>query len=234
MKKHGFRNWVFQRIETQRKLTFMAAVGMAVVGTVFFILQAGFLLFAFLMAGYSLMTAVLVIAGLYSVMGLYTWSKARTELQDARHRAVSHSTTVELSIAPPTSHIWAWAFGSIDSDQSLLEWLTSIVMIVPRLFCAAWYTWQRLDDVHCIDEESTLEVMKVLFRSEHAVRPVDIQDAIQDDDLVKAIRDVSLLDGVVFLTKDEVTISIAPRLSEDLDAWRKRDVVEDSLDSVSG
>ena len=45
-------------------------------------------------------------------------------------------------------------------------------------------------------------------------------DAIESDDIVEAVRDVSLLDGIVFLTKDEVTLSIAPRLNDSLDRWR--------------
>lgn len=231
-KKRGFKSWVYKVIEDQRKLIFWSAAGMAGLGMALFLLQAGFLFVLFAMAGYSFMTQMLVIVGLYGAMGLYCWSLSQKELVDSKHEAVVDGATVELSIAPATSQVWSWAFGSMDADRTITEWITGILLIVPKLLCAAWYIWERVDDVHCIDETSILEALKVLFRSDHAVRPQAIQDAIGDDDLTKAIRDMSLLDGVVFLTKNDLSISIAPRLSDDLDAWRSAGETEESPDNV--
>ena len=222
-KKRGFKSWVYKRINDQRKLIFWAAAGMAGLSLTLFLLQAGFFFILFAIAGYSFTTQMLVIVGLYGTMGLYCWNRSQQELVDRKHKAVVDHDTVKLSIAPATSEVWSWALGSMDSDRSIVEWISGILLIVPRLGCAAWYIWERVSDVHCIHEDTTLKVLKVLFRSEHAVRPQAIQDAIGEDDLVRAIRDISLLDGVVFLIKDDFTISIAPRLSDDLDVWRNTD-----------
>jgi len=219
MKKRGFRDWVFQRIEKQRKLTLAAAIGMAVVGLILFLLEGG-LLFLLFWAAYSKTTAALIIVGMFGAMGIYSWIQAERELHDNTYKAVSHTTTVELHVVPPISQIWTWALGSLEADRSIIEKLIAITMQAPRLFCAAIHTWRRLDDVQQIDEETTLDVMKVLFRSDHGVRIQEIADGIATDDIVEAIRDVSLLDGIVFLTKAEVTLSIAPRLNDSLDRWR--------------
>ncbi len=219
MKKRGFKSWVFKRIKTQLKLTTAAAISMAGVGLILFILQAGFLYIVF-RAAYSSTTGILAILALYSVMGIASWRQAEKDLRDRRHKALCNKKDVKLNVAPATSQVWSWAFGSMDPDQSVIEKMMGIAMLVPRLFCAAWYTWQRVDEVRNIDPETTLEVMKILFRSDHSVRPQTIARGLGDVDLNKAIRDVSLLDGVVFLTKDEVTVSVAPRLNEDLEAWR--------------
>lgn len=219
MKKRGFKSWVFDRIETQRKLTVAAAAGMAAVGFVLFLLQAGFLYLVF-SAAYTPLTGFVVVVLLFSIMGIASWRQAEKDLRDRRYKTKCRGKKLPLNVAPATSQVWAWAFGSMDPDQSILEKVMGIAMLVPRLFCAAWYTWKRLDEVKNIDPESTLGVMKTLFRSDHSVRPEKIAEALGDVDVNKAIRDTSLLDGVVFLTKDEVTVSIAPRLHESLDAWR--------------
>lgn len=219
MKKRGFKSWVFNRIETQRKLTKAAALGMAGVGLGLFILEGGFLYLVF-HAAYSATTGFLVVVGLFGIMGVASWRQAKKDLRDRRHKTVSNNKKLVLNVAPATSQVWSWAFGSMDPDRSVIEKIIGMAMLVPRLFCAAWYTWQRVDEVGNIDSDTTLEVMKTLFRSDHSVSPQTIAKALGDVDVNKAIRDTSLLDGVVFLTKDEVTISIAPRLHEDLDAWR--------------
>jgi len=219
MKKRGFRSWVLNRIETQRKLTLAATVGMVAVGLLLFLLEAG-LLFLLFWAAYSRFTGFVIIVGLFGCLAVYSWFRSQKELHDRTYQAVCHTAVVDLKVVPATSQVWSWAFGSMDPDRSTIDKMVAVTMQAPRLLCAAWYTWQRLEDVQNIDEETTVDVMKVLFRSDHGVRVQEIADKIEGEDLVKAIREVSLLDGIVFLTKDEITLSIAPRLNEDLDAWR--------------
>ena len=98
--------------------------------------------------------------------------------------------------------------------------LSGVLSIVPRLFCTAWHTWHRVEAVRNIDSETTLTVMKMLFRSDHSVAAESIADGLGDVDLNKVLRDVSLLDGIVFLTRGGISLSIAPRLNEDFEAWR--------------
>jgi hypothetical protein len=219
MKKRGFRSWVLKRIENQRKLTLAATVGMVAVGLTLFLVEGG-LLFLLFWAAYSRMTGFVITVGLFGCLSVYSWFRSQQELRDKTFRASCHKTMIDLHVVPPTSQVWSWAFGSMDPDRSTIDKLVAVTMQAPRLLCAAWYTWHRLEDVQNIDKEATVDVMKVLFRSDHSVRVQEIADKLEGEDLVKTIRDVSLLDGVVFLTKDEVTLSVAPRLNEDLDAWR--------------
>jgi hypothetical protein len=222
MKKRGFKSWVFNRIETQRKLTVAAALGMASVGLVLFLIEAGitYLLFKVL---YSPRTGFLVVTGIFGVMGLYSWELAKKDLRDRRHKTLHNNEKVILNVVPATSQVWSWAFGSMEPDRSIIEKLIGVAMIVPRLFCAAWHTWHRLEDIRRIDSDTTLSVMKILFRNDHSVTAQKLADGLGDVGLNKAIRDVSLLDGVVFLTNNGISLSIAPRLSENLEDWRSDD-----------
>ncbi|MCH2212713.1 MAG: hypothetical protein MK110_15525 [Fuerstiella sp.] len=231
MKKHGFKSWVFNRIEVQRRMTAAAPVGMAAVGLVLFLLEAGFLFLVFFSA-YSATAGILVNLAVFGVMGLYTWNQARTDLCDRKHKAVCNNDKIVLNLVPATSSVWSWAFGSMDPDLSYGEKFIGIAMLVPRLFFGAWYTWHRLEDVKNIDSKTTLDVMKILFRSDQSVTVQAIADGIGDADLNKAIRDISLLDGVVFMTKEGVSVSIAPRLNEEFEAWRSIESTKDNGELV--
>jgi hypothetical protein len=233
MKKRGFKSWVFNRIETQRKFTTAAAIGMAVVGLVLFLVQASFLYMIFAYT-YNRLTALLAITAIFGGMGVYSWAQAKRGLRDRKHKAKCNDETTTLNIVPGNSQVWSWAFGSMDPDQSIPEKVIGLTMLVPRLFCAAGHTWQHLEDIKNIDAETTLIVMKVLFRSDQSVRAQAISSELGDADLNKAVRDVSLLDGVVFLTKDEISLSIAPRLHDDLEAWRSNGQPENDNDDLLG
>jgi len=192
---------------------------MAAVGFVLLLIQAGFFYMVFAYA-YSRSTAVLAIAGIFGGMGMYAWNLAQQGLRDRRHKAKCNDEKITLNIVPGNAQVWSWAFGSMDSDQSILEKIVGLTMLVPRLFCASWHTWQHMEDLKNIDADTTLKVLKILFRNDLSVRAQAISDGLSDADLNKAIRDVSLLDGVVFLTKDEISLSVAPRLHDDFEAWR--------------
>ncbi len=219
MKNRGFKSWVFNRIETQRKFTSAAAIGMATAGLVLFLVQAG-ILYMILAFAFSRTAALLVITAIVGGMGVYSWTQATQDLRDRKHKAKCNDGTTTLNIVPGNPQVWSWAFGSMDTDQSIPEKMIGFTMLVPRLFCGAWFTWQHLEDIKNIDAATTLKVLKVLFRSDHSVCAQAISDELGDADLNKAVRDVSLLDGVVFLTNDEISLTIAPRLHDDLEAWR--------------
>lgn len=231
MKKRGFRSWVFNRIETQRKLTAAAAIGMAAVGLVLFLIEGGILYLLF-RGLHSHTTGILVVAGLFGVMGLYSWEQAKKDLKDGRHKTLYNDEKVILNVVPATSQVWSWAFGSMEPDRSIIEKFIGIAMMVPRLFCAAWHTWHRLEDIRNIDSETTLNVMKILFRSDHSVSPQSLASGVGDAGLNKAVRDVSLLDGVIFLTNKGISLSIAPRLSENLEHWRSEGRQQTSSDDL--
>ena len=219
MNRHGFKSWVFDRIEAQRKLTVAAAIGMATIGLVLFYVEARLIYLVFSVA-YSRTTGLLTVIGVFGVTGLYSWKLAKKELSDRLHNTLYNGRNVTLNVVPPTSVVWSWAFGSMDTDRSFLEKLSGVLSIVPRLFCATWHTWRRVEAVRNIDSETTLTVMKMLFRSDHSVAAESIADGLGDVDLNKVLRDVSLLDGIVFLTRDGISLSIAPRLNEDFEAGR--------------
>ena len=233
MNKRGFKSWVFNRIKTQRRLTGAAAIGMVTAGLVLFLLEAGFIYLVFSNA-YSKEIAIFTILGVFGGMGLYSWNQARIDLHDREHKAVCNNKKIVLSVVPATSSVWSWAFASMDPDRSIVEKIIGIAMLVPRLFFAAWYTWHRRKDVKKIDSKTTLNVMKILFRSDQSVTVDAIADGIGDVDLNKAIRDISLLDGVVFLAKGGFSVSIAPRLNEEFEAWRSAQESTRDDDDLTG
>ena len=215
--KHGFRSWVCDRIETQHRLTVAAVVGMMVLGIGSFIIQAG-LIYLVLANTWGRTTGFVTVIAAFGVPGLYTWKLARKELRDRQHNALCKGRMVPLNVVLPISLVWSWAFGSMGPERNWVQKIIKIAMIPLRLCCAAWHTWRRVKDVRNIDGDTTFVIMKVLFRNDHSVTAESIADELGDVDLNKALRDVSLLDGIVFLTEHGVSLSVAPRLSSDFDA----------------
>lgn len=221
MKKRGFKSWVRNRIETQRKMTIAAAASMAGLGAFLFLIAGGFMFLLFSMA-YGGFPAFLFVALIFGFGGVLSWFAAEKELSDQQHKVECDGRKMRIHVAPATSWVWTWAFGSLDSDQSVIQKIIGLTNLIPRLFCAAWHTYQRLEDVRQIDESTTLSLMKLLFQKNARVGVCEIIDELDGIDIKKAMRDISLLDGIVFLTKGNLGVSIAPRLSDDFEAWRTR------------
>jgi len=230
MKKRGFKSWVYNRIATQRKMTMAAALGMAALGAFLFLIEGGFLFLLFSWA-YGAVPAFVFVALVFGFGGVLSWFIAEKELCDQEHKVECDGRKLKIRVAPATSWVWTWSFGSLDSDQSIIQKIIGMVNLVPRLSCAAWHTYRRLEDVRQIDESTTLAVMKMLFKKDARVGVCEIIEELDGVDVKKALRDLSLLDGIVFLTKEKLGVSFAPRLSDDFEAWRTGGVPEEPENS---
>ena len=200
-------------------MTVASAASMAAIGFVLFLAEGG-LLYLVMSVAWNPLAAWVSLVLLFGVTGLFSWQRSQTELADTRYEVDASGRKRKIRVPPAATSVWTWAFGSLEPDQSVIEKILGVVMLVPRLFCAAWYTWRRAEQVRRIDAETTLEILKILFRRSESVCVGEIARSLGDVDLLKAVRDVALLDGIVFLTTGEPAISVAPRLMEDLEAWR--------------
>jgi hypothetical protein len=97
-----------------------------------------------------------------------------------------------------------------------------MLMIVPRMFWTSWYTFQRWQRLQQLDLPSCAIILRILLRKAERVEVETFADKRPDLDLPRILYEVSMLDGVVFLTKRGLGLSLAPRLTEDLAKWRQR------------
>ncbi len=217
MKKEQFNTWLSSKVELQAKITVGACVAMICLGLLAFLLQGGFLYLA-LSAGYgSRLLAATIVLAIFGGMGLYIFRTAPRTLCDGRHKVEIDGHNVTIRVAPAMSNAWTFAVGSLESDQSIPERIFGLMMIVPRMFWTASYVFNRIDEVRQIDVEECGKVLRLLLKKSTRVNAADIAAKWRQMDLSKTLRQVSLIDGVVFLTKEGVGLSLAKRFTEMLE-----------------
>ncbi len=232
LKKEEMRRWLRARLETQRKLAVAALVGMSVMGliatamefTIFFlIIRIGFI-------SSSSVLAALATLAILAVIQVFTWLGIPKQLPDVEHEAALEDGTVIVKIAPTMSAVWTYAFGSLESDRTWVEILLGVLSLPQRMCAAAWFTWRRISELQNVAVEPCAAVIRVLHKEAERVELKKIVADLTLSDIAATMRQVSMIDGVVFLTRNSVGLSLANRLVDELAEWKpkKSPVAEES------
>ncbi|MCA9083630.1 MAG: hypothetical protein KDA81_06225 [Planctomycetaceae bacterium] len=216
MKKDVFNEWLRRRVEFSRKVTIGGCAAMAALSVVLFIVQGG-ILFVLLRWGYGLSIALLALVGIFGGMGVFTWMTAPRTLRDEEHTVSIDGRDVAIRIAPTMASAWTFALGSLDSDQSIPERIFGMAMLVPRMAWTSLYVFKRIEQIQQIDVPECGKVLRMVLKKAERVEVADIADKFTSMDLPGILRQVSLIDGVVFLTRHGVGISLANRFRDDLE-----------------
>lgn len=216
MNKDQFNAWLGEKVEFQSRLTISAMLGMVAIGAVALLFQGG-LLFIFLKWGYGLFPAFVAVLGIFGGMGFYTWATAPATLCDEQHDVELEDRSIVIPTAPTMSTAWTFAMGSLESDQSILERIFGMMMLVPRMFWTALYVFDRTKEVKDIDVRECGAMLRYALKKAERVNVDEIAKKRPATDLPRTIRQVSLLDGVVFLTKGKLGFTLANRFKDDLE-----------------
>ena len=216
MKKEDFNDWLGRKVEFQTKITIGAVVATACLGLLGFVVQGG-LLFLLLKWGYGWPVAFLAVTAIFGGMGFFVYVTAPRQLCDADHVALINGRETRIDIAPTMASAWTFAFGSMESDQSIFERIFAMLMIVPRMFWTSWYLYRRVDQVKQVDVTECGKVLRMVLKKAERVDVTEIADKFSKMDITQTLRQMSLIDGVVFLTKESVGISLANRFKDDLE-----------------
>lgn len=218
MKKEYFNAWLKNRVDSQARITIAACAGMAVLGLLVFVIQGGLLYLVFSTAYGSRFLGMMIVGLIFGGMGLVTWLGAAKPLMDAEHEVAAGFGNVKVGLAPTLSNAWTFAMGSMDSDQTVPQRILNLVMLSPRLLRTAVYVQGRIQRVKDIDVENCGRVLRLVLRKSERVDVAAVAEKFPDLDLAAVLRDLSLIDGVVFLTKDSVGITLANRFKDSLEA----------------
>jgi hypothetical protein len=217
MNKEDFNAWLIERIEAQTKLTIGAVVAMVGLGLLALVIQGGFLALI-LQLSIGWVMAIIVVSAIFGAMGYSVHMTAPKKHCDARHKIDLKAKKTKVRIAPTMANAWTFALGSTDSDQSILERVFGLMLIVPRMFWTAWYLHKRVTEVRDIDVSACSKVLRMALEKAERVEVTEIEEKYESMDIIKTMRQVSLIDGVVFLTKKSIGLSIATRFKDDLEA----------------
>lgn len=221
MTKEEFNEWLTERVETQTKVTIGAVVAMVGLGLVAFAFQGG-LLAAIFSLSIGWIVGFLVVFAIFSAMYYFVHMTAPKKHCDSRHKIDLKTKKTKIRVAPTIANSWSFALGSIDSDQSIFERVFGLMMIVPRMLWTARYLHKRVEEVRDIDVSACSKVLRMALEKAERISVNEVEEKYENMDIVKTMRQVSLIDGVVFLTKEGVGLSLASRFKEELAEWLNR------------
>ena len=227
LKREEMRRWLTERLHRQKQLIAGSLAAMMVLGLVATLLE--FTVFylitkvGFIENGALAAIATLAILG---VIQMVTWLRLPGQLPDIEHEGELEDSITIIKVAPNMTAVWTYAFGSIESDRTWVEMLLGVLALPQRLCSAAWFTWQRHQQMSAVAIEPCAAVIRLLHKEAERVELKEIAAEINSDDLPGIIRQVSLIDGVVFLTRKSIGLSLANRLVDDIDDWKKKKMAE--------
>jgi hypothetical protein len=144
------------------------------------------------------------------------------QLADIDHESVSEDEVTIVKSAATMSSAWTYAFGSLESDRTWIEILLGLLSLPQRMFAAAWFSWQRKGEIDAVEIAPCALILRLLHKEAERVDLKKITEEVELTDLAQTLRQVSLIDGVVFLKRNSVGLSLANRLVDDIEAWRKK------------
>ena len=227
LKREEMRRWLTERLHRQKQLITGSLAGMIVLGLVATLLEFT-VFYLIIKVGFISNGALAAIATLsvQAVIQLVTWLRLPGQLPDIEHEGELDDSMTTIKVAPNMTAVWTYALGSLESDRTWIEMLLGLLALPQRLCSAAWFTWQRHQQLSAVVIEPCAAVIRLLHKEAERVELKVIAAEIKTDDLTGVIRQVSLIDGVVFLTRKSIGLSLANRLVEDIEDWKKKKTAE--------
>ena len=223
LKKEQMRRWLTERLQTQKQLVMAAMAGMAVIGTIATLIEF-FVFLIIINYGFieSSVLSILVTLMIMAAIQYFTLLWMPKQLADIEHESVSDDEVTIVKSAATMTAVWTYAFGSLESDRTWVEILLGLLSLPQRMIAAASFSWQRKGEIEAVEIAPSALILRLLHKEAERVDLRKIIEEVEVVDLAQTLRQVSLIDGVVFLTRNSVGLSLANRLVDDIEAWRKK------------
>lgn len=223
MKKEDVRLWLAEALRNRRTLTLVAAILMGIAGLVTtlaeFILFLLILRIGFLSGGIaSAFVSLLILAGIQAVV----WLLHPKQLPDRELETDMESEWGRILIPPNMPAIWTYALGSLESDRSWVEILLGLLSLPQRMWCAAWRTFTQWKELETINVSRVAAVIRRLHREGESMAVSVLAEDLPPEEVAETMRHVAMIDGVVVLTRDQVSLNLAGRLVDQLHEWRQK------------
>lgn len=232
LKKEEMRQWLRDRLQLQSRLATGALAGMVVLGLIATLMEFA-LFFVIIKIGFirdsPAVLAFLATAMILAVIQAATLLRMPKQLADVEHEAELDESIVIIKVASNMSAVWTYALGSMESDRSWVEILLGLLSLPQRLCSAAWFTWQRKKELLSVAVEPCAAIIRLLHKEGERVELKTIAADLNTGDLVPVIRQLSLIDGVVFLSQKNFGLSLANRLVDDIVDWKEKKMAEKNV-----
>jgi len=229
MKKDEYRRWFSHQLSLQNRLLIGAITAMIGLGLVATLMEATvfavILHIGFIPGGWT--PSFVVAFGIMGAILFFIFLRLPKQLGDALHEVERDDGVTIIHTAPTMTAVWTYALGSLETDQTRIERLLGLLALPQRLFCAAYVAWQRMGQLKLIDIDDCSAVIRLLHRKAERVEVSELIQELQLPNLAVTLRNLSLIDGVMFLTRKSVGLSLTNRLVENMDRWEEKHKVAD-------
>ncbi|MCA9012900.1 MAG: hypothetical protein KDB01_24280 [Planctomycetaceae bacterium] len=224
MKKDEYRRWFADQLAQQNRLLTGAIAALVSLGLIAALIEATLfaIILRFSILSSSWPTAYFVSFCIQGAMLFVTFLRLSKQLPDTEHEVELEEGSTVIRTAPTMSTVWTYALGSLETDQTWIERLFSILALPQRLFCAAWYTWQRIIRLKTIDVNDCSTVVRLLDRKRERIEVSDLAEELQLPDIATTLSNVSLIDGVMFLKQKSMGLSLTNRLVDAMEEWSRK------------
>ena len=224
MKKDEYRRWFSDQLLQQDRLLIGAITAMVGLGLVATLMEAT--VFAVILhIGFIPGPWILEFFVAFGILGgilFFTFLRLSKQLGDTEHEVELNDSITAIRTAPTMTAVWTYALGSLEIDQTWIERLFGKLALPQRLFCAAYFLWQRMGQLKTVEINDCSAVIRLLHRQAERVEVSKLVEELQLANLPATLRDVSLIDGVMFLTRRSVGLALTNRLVENMDEWTKK------------
>ena len=223
MKKDEYRRWFSDQLVLQNRLLMGAIAAMAGLGLMATLMEM--LIFASIIHvgfRFAWILAFLTTIGILGGVLFLTFLRLPKQLADREHELELDDRITIIRTAPTMTAVWTYALGSLESDQSWVERLLGMLALPQRLFCAAYFAWQRTEQLKTVDVNNCAAVIRLLDRKSERVEVGVLMEELQLSNLEATLRNLSLIDGVMFLAQKTLGLSLTNRLVDDMAEWTRK------------
>ena len=224
MAKPKLSDWLEQRVTKQTRMCLLAPLGLipAAFGLTFitwwviwFTLLMGFGALGVGVNGISIATWCVV-----GVLFVWQFTAGRSHQEkwefsgkpvgaaDVVIRVVTGSPFASLALDPA-------------AGKMFLQLIALLLCIGPRLVVLAWDLTQQGLRLKSMNIAGCSAILGKLMKSQSRVAVEDLYRNLRDEDLATTIPQLRDIDGVVFLTSEPISLTLAPRLRDDFQEWLK-------------
>ncbi|MEX0717431.1 MAG: hypothetical protein WD066_12630 [Planctomycetaceae bacterium] len=131
--------------------------------------------------------------------------------------------SLKLGVFRATGFGWAYAFSSPARAHASFKMILTILFVGPRAMMGAWRSCVRARELQQVDVKNCVPVLRIALHRQRRVPFVELADTLPDVDWQSAVRQLSLLDGVVFLPSEPAGLAVTPSFADEFERWRDRE-----------
>lgn len=151
---------------------------------------------------------------------IFAWQMLRgSEFEEEyRFSGESETGTVTLNFSRTTGNGWVLLFDP-GVAHGFVKVIALMYLTAPRMLGLALMLHHKANRLREMDVPTCSRVIGMLMRAQGRVPIEKIADEFPDEDISNIVQSLADVDGVVFLEKNGVGLTLAPRFMEDFQAW---------------